>query len=102
MEKINRFFIIISHLIFWTALTASVGMPEPDSGVEVTIENINNVIYATRIQAGSNNQGGSSSHIMLDTTISGIYLTKSNVKNFDGDGLFNTKSSSTYDGDKST
>ena len=89
-------------MIFFTVSSAVVRMPEPDSGIEVTLENIDNVLYATRIEAGSNNQGGSSSHILLDTTISGIYLTKSNVRNFEGDGLFNTKSSSTYDGDKSS
>ena len=75
-------------------------MPKEDSGIEVTIENIDNMIYATRIYIGSDNQGGSDSHFLLDTTTSGIFVTKSNVRGFSKDGIFKPPTSDTYEADK--
>lgn len=54
------------------------------------------MIYASRISVGSNDQGEDDSHMLLDTTTSGVYITHSRIDDFEGDGIFKPYWSRTY------
>ena len=83
-------------MICFNVSSTDLAAPTPGSGIEVTLENIDNKIYASRAYIGSNDQGGAESHILLDTTTSGVFITHSSIDDFKGNGIFNPRRSVYY------
>ena len=69
-------------------------------GIVVDLEYLPDGYYTAQVNIGSNNQplGDDAPHgyFLLDLQTNGLYVASSEIKNFDGIGVYNSTDSTTY------